>query len=92
MLAPNASNIEGAADSLYSTQSGYPVMSEFIRAAQLKELQSAMGAATAKKLGLTFPLTEEAKVAYLLGIQTARYILAMNPSLAIAGIKPEDVL
>jgi len=97
MIAPNAEQIEAAAENLLrgttkEPVSVYPILSDFIYDSQLKELESAMGAEILEKLGSSFPLTENFKLGYMLGIQTARMVLMTSMSLITAKIKPEDVL
>jgi hypothetical protein len=93
MLAPNAETIEGAADNLLSQNDGeYPGLSDFIYNSQLKELESAIGADTAKRMGVTFPLTTDFIRGYMLGLQTARMTLIGSVALALAKVKPGDVL
>lgn len=92
MQAPNASQIEQAADSLAVKGGDYPNLSDFIRRSQVKELQSAMGAETIEKLGAAFPPSKEFIAGYELGLQTARFALVGSISLMIAKIKPTDVL
>lgn len=85
MLSPAAMDIEAATDTLKE-------IPEFIQESQIKELVSAMGAATLEKLGSTFPLTEDFKKGYILGLQTARVIIACSPAVILKGVNPKDVL
>ncbi len=82
MLAPNAEQIEAALDTLHATSPNYPHLSDFLRLAQLKELESAMGGS----------VNPDFESGFLLGLQTARVVLRGSVKLGIAGIKPEDVL
>lgn len=96
MLAPNAENIEGATEILFrdlaTGPAEYPLLTKFIYDAQLNELHSAVGAQDAEKLGVAFPISEDFKVGYMLGVQAARMVLCGSVALALAKVKPEDVL
>lgn len=65
MIIPNAENIEVAADTLGTVE-------EWITEDQAKELHTAIGEEMAKKLGVSFPLSDDFEEGYQLGIQTAR--------------------
>lgn len=102
MQAPNAETIEGAADTLQQIQKDstkpprYPLLSEFIFNSELKELDSAIGAATVAKLKATplpkSDLPHAFRMGYLLGLQTARICVAESVKVIQADIKPEEVL
>jgi hypothetical protein len=83
MIAPNAETIEMAADNLKSVP-------DFIQKSQIQELQS-FGDVRAQGIGAS-GLTEDFKVGYALGLQTARMILATSAVLAIKGVDPLQVL
>lgn len=85
MLSPAAMHIEAAVDSLKNVP-------DWLRGSQLKELISALGFTTAQKIGLPFPLTEETKKAYELGLQTARIVLSGSSALALHHIDAKDIL
>ena len=57
---------------------------------QLAELHT-VGASRLVELGAS-GLNDDVSIGYLLGLQTARVILATNPALLRAGIKPGDLL
>lgn len=84
-MSPNAEDIERACDDLKS-------LSDFMKKSQMKELTSAMGASTLEKLGSTFPLTEDFRKGYELGLQTCRIVLRGSTALILKGVNPEDVL
>jgi hypothetical protein len=65
MTIPAAENIEEAVTALQKLQT-------WILEDQVKELHSAIGADTAKLLGIAFPLCNEFEEGYQLGLQTAR--------------------
>lgn len=83
MQIPATMVIESAADSLAT-------LSDFVRIDQLKELAS-FGAVRAQKIGAS-GLSDDFKFGYELGLQVARTVLVTNPALAMAGIKPGDLL
>lgn len=85
-MAPNAMQIEMAADDLKLE------VSDFIANSQTKELHSAMSKPRADKLGLSFPVSKEAEIAYALGVQTAREVLRGSAALLLKGVDPKDVL
>lgn len=83
MIAPNVEMIEEAAG-----QIGQLPIS--LAGAQLREL-GAFGAERAKEIGAA-GLSVDFQIGYQLGLQTARSILAGSAVLALAGVKPSDVL
>ena len=85
MIVPAAMNIETAVDMLNDVPSA--VLND-----QTKELASAMGADACERLGLKFPLSDEAIVGYRLGLQTARAVVMGSAALAIKGVDAKDVL
>jgi hypothetical protein len=85
MVIPAAMNIESAVDMLGNVP-------EVARQAQRKELVAAVGAPAAKKLGLNFPLSDQEKIAYELGLQTARAFLSGSAALVLKGVDPKQVL
>lgn len=85
MQIPAAMMIESAIDNL-------PKLDPRWRNDQIKELDFAMGTDKAEKLGLTFPLSKEAQVAYCLGLETARVVIAMDMQVRMKGLDPETIL
>lgn len=83
MLSPAVMFIEQAIGNLKD-------IPEFIAKSQAKELNS-LGDKRAEKAGAS-GLTDDFLAGYVLGLQTARVILAGSPLLALAHIKPDDVL
>jgi hypothetical protein len=96
MKAPNAEQIEGAAEilsrDLATGPTMYPLVTQFLLDMQIKELESAMGAAALKQLGIGYPMSMDFKAGYQLGVQAARVVMAASAILILAGVKPEDVL
>lgn len=84
MNVPNADQIETAVENI-------PKLTKFMVDHELGELHEAMGTPRLKQFGLE-ELTVDFRNGYLLGIETARVILATSAALAIANVKPEDVL
>jgi hypothetical protein len=84
-MIPAAENVEGAADSLRT-------LPDRVKQDQRKELLEAIGQDTAGKLGLSWPVSEEAVTGYQLGLQTARMILAGSAELIRKGVDPAKVL
>ena len=82
-VAPNAEQIETAADSLKSAD-------QKMLQAQAKELIS-FGPGRAEALGAS-SLTEDFQLGYTLGLQTARTVLAGSVALALKDVDPKDVL
>lgn len=76
MLAPNAEQIETAAEQIKQGQ-----LSGFIRDSQRKELHSAVGA-----------VSDDFVRGYELGVQTARVVLQGSTALMLKGVDPKDVL
>lgn|SRR5487761_2116602 len=100
MQAPNAEQIESAADSLTHPDGGnYPALTRLIFLSELSELES-FGAARLDDLrrgGRALPPSVESlpadfRLGYLLGLQTARTSIAANPKIVAAKIDPSDVL
>jgi len=83
MQIPAAMFIESAADQM-------PKLSDFVRNDQLKELAS-FGDLRAQELGAS-GLSDDFKIGYTLGLQTARTVVAGSPALMVKGVKPDDVL
>ena len=82
MLSPPVMMIEMAADSLKDVP-------EWLQDSQRRELYS-FGPGRASKLGAT--LSDDFRIGYELGLATARTILRGSAVLALAKVKPEDVL
>ncbi|HVI10204.1 MAG TPA: hypothetical protein VND65_18080 [Candidatus Binatia bacterium] len=85
MQAPSAQQIESAADQLLQRK-----VPEFISNSQRAEL-IAFGDARAKAIGAS-GVTRDFIIAYELGLQTGRTVLAMSGALVQAGIHAEDLL
>ena len=85
MVIPAAMNIEVAMTTL-------PKVEQRWRDDQIKELICGVGASDAQRLGVLFPLSEEFKRGYELGIQTARSMVAGSAELLLKGGNPENVL
>ena len=85
MIVPAAMNIESAVDS-------FKTVPEWVAKDQLKELHSAIGADTAKRMGIQYPLTLEFAAGYQLGIQTARAIIAGSVEVLTKGADPQNIL
>ena len=83
MQSPAVMFIEAAVDS-------FKDVPQWLRESQQKELTS-FGDARAQRLGAT-GLSEDFRKGYELGLDTARAILAMNPTLSMKGIKAADLL
>jgi len=84
MLSPPVMMIEMAAESLKDLLPGW------LQESQRSELRS-FGDGRAKKLGAT-GVTKDFMIGYELGLATARTILRGSAVLALAKVKPEDVL
>jgi hypothetical protein len=84
MQAPSAALIYIALD-------GMPKVPGWLRKAQIKELEEAVGAKRLEAIGIK-ELSEDVKLAYELGLQTARAALAMNAGLVMANVQAEDLL
>jgi hypothetical protein len=82
-LAPSVMFIEMAQDSLHNAD---PRM----LASQEAELKS-FGDVRAQEIGAK-GISSDLRIGYMLGLQTARMILASSPALILKGVKPEDVL
>lgn len=85
MQVPAAMFVEAAVDSFGSVP-------DAVLADQTKELGEGVGESAATKLGLTYPLSQDAIIAYRLGLQTARMMLAENTTLLMKGIDPGSLL
>ena len=85
MNIPAASDIEGAVDGLGKVEQRW-------RDDQQKELTCAIGASTCKNLGIGFPLSDEFRSGYEIGIQTARRMVQGSAELLLHGANPENVL
>jgi hypothetical protein len=83
MLSPAVMFIESAIDDLKNVP-------QFIADSQKRELTS-LGAARAQKAGAS-GLTPDFTAGYVLGLQTARIILAGSAALVTKGVDPKDVL
>ena len=83
MQAPNAEQIETAADTINKVPS-------FVRASQTKELHS-FGEVRAQALGVS-GLSLDFVKGYELGLQTARIALAGSGLLVMKGVKADDLL
>lgn len=85
MVIPAAMNVEIALDAL-------PKVEQRWRDKQLEELSAGVGASSAQALGVTFPLSDEFKRGYELGVQTARNMVAGSAELLLKGGNPANVL
>lgn len=85
MVIPAAMNIEVALDTL-------PKIDQRWRDDQLKELSEGVGESSAIVLGVAFPLSDEFKRGYELGIQTARNMVAGSAEILLKGGDPVKVL
>lgn len=90
MLSPNAEQIEEAAPQIAT-------LPAWLLQSQLKELDSFGPGRLAKLKGITLPpsldgMPEPFRLGYLLGVQTARYVLTNSATLALVNIKAEDLL
>lgn len=83
MQAPNAEQIEMAADNLESVP-------QFVRESQLKELNS-FGSHRAELMGAS-GLSVDFQKGYELGLRVARVVISQSMAVVIAKIKPEDIL
>ena len=83
MLSPAVMFIEAAIDDLKNVP-------QFIADSQKRELVS-LGAPRAQKAGAS-GLTPDFTAGYMLGLQTARVILAGSAALVIKGVNSKDVL
>jgi hypothetical protein len=83
MIAPSDDIIEEAIEQLGT-------ISPFIRDNQRNELRS-IGDTRAKSAGAS-GVTVDFVMGYELGLQTARVMIASSPALAVANVKPGDVL
>jgi len=100
MFGPNAGMIEAAADTLSQSPGRYPIPSAMVLAEELRELKE-FGDDRAQQLSLVDPetlskvnatgLSVDFRLGYLLGLQTARMILADSGALAMKGVDPNDV-
>lgn len=101
MLSPNAETIEGAAENLQrdpktaTFPADYPTLTEFMLTSQLKELD-AFGPGRLDDLRkITLPasdMPEDFSLGYLLGLQTARFVLLGSVPLLMKQIEAKDVL
>jgi hypothetical protein len=82
---PNAETIEGAVDSLLRLD---PV----VRNDELGELHEAIGADAARRLGLKITLPTEFEQGYLLGVETARRMVAGSAEVLMHGSDPAKIL
>jgi hypothetical protein len=91
MISPAAMFIESAVDGLKNPveQGGMP---KWLRDSQLQELSAAIGENTAEQMGVQFPISDDFKKGYELGLQAARVVLASSVQLSVGGIKAQDVL
>jgi hypothetical protein len=83
MQAPNAEQIEMAADNLNSVP-------QFIQESQLKELNS-FGDHRAKLIGAS-GLSVDFQKGYQLGLRVARVVISQSMAVVLAKIPPEDIL
>jgi len=77
MLAPNAEQIEAAAEQIKQGK-----ISDFILESQRKELNAA----------IPKDVSHDLSSGYELGLQTARVVLSLSPALLLKGVEPKDVL
>ena len=84
MIVPAAGQIEAAMD--------MPALEEKWLKDQEKELRVAIGAMDADKLGVRYPLSKEFVKGYMMGLQTARAVLKLDPVLVQKEIPPGDLL
>ena len=87
MLVPAVMFIEAAASDILSA---HPSIPDWMKKDQMSELNS-FGETRAQSLGAS-GLSDDFKKGYELGIATARVVIAGNPKLMFAGIKPGEVL
>jgi hypothetical protein len=85
MVIPAAMNIESAIPGLKQIEQRW-------RDDQIKELTCAVGASTATQLCISFPLSDEFKRGYELGLQTARGMIAGSVELMLKRANPENIL
>lgn len=85
MQIPNAETIEAAIDTL-------PQLEPRAKAEELEELTEAVGADSAAKMGIAFPVSEEFKQGYVLGLQVSRFSIAASPEVLMHGADPDKVL
>ena len=85
MQVPTADMVETAADNLEKLDQGH-------RDRQVKELCSGIGFAVASACHIGYPLTEDMKYGYLLGLQTARLVLQQDIELQMKGIDSTKLL
>jgi prophage DNA circulation protein len=83
MLSPAVMFIEAAIEGLKN-------IPQFIADSQKRELAS-LGALRAQQAGAS-GLTQDFTAGYVLGLQTARTILATSVALVMKGVDPKDVL
>jgi len=102
MISPNAETIEGAAENLSKapSQGEYPTLNQFALNSELHELDAfGPGRFDELKAKLKMPpsvdgMTDDFRIGYLLGLQTARFCLFGSIKLRLAQppINPVDVL
>lgn len=85
MVIPAAMNIETGFDALAYVEKRWLDDQE-------KELRAGVGASSAEKLGVAYPLSREFVQGYQLGIETARAIVAGSVEVLSKGGNPENVL
>lgn len=77
-------NIESAIDQFLSV----PALE---KEDELKEFHVAVGEMAATKMGFTYPVSDEVKTAYLLGLQTARVVVRDSAILLMKGFTPTEL-
>ena len=87
MLAPNAEQIETAAEQLKRLR----LEANGILLSQYKELK-AFGPTRANEIGALEGLSSDLALGYELGLQVARVVISQSIAISQAGIKPEEVL
>lgn len=91
MQVPNASQVESAVDSLLKFKVDAKL--GWMPVDELNEFDCAMGASRLQQLGLRLTTPDEnMQVGYLLGLQTARVVIAQSAALILKGVDPKDVL
>ena len=91
MLVPNASQVESAVDSLLKLKADEKL--NWILPDECKELHEALGADVATRLGIVASASDvNLEIGYLLGLETARMVIAESAALIMKGVDPKDVL
>lgn len=85
MVVPAAMQIESAVDMLKDVRAD-------VKTSQRLELLTAIGADTASRLGVTYPVLKDFLDGYELGLQTARVMMLGSAELAVKGVDLDRVL